>query len=323
MDKLDIVKNFKNKKILLIGDTILDAYIYGRKVGKDLDCPLAPQVKETDVFRTFCGASLVATNLLELGGHVFFVSVVGQDKNSEYYDSFTNSRLKKFFIVDKGRKTTTKNRIFVDGKKMLWLNQVSDREIDPGIEKKLINSIKPLVKEIDLIVVADNQHGLLTENLTKQLIKLSKKYHKPLYADSQIGYKPGKHHLYRGADCMFLNGREAKAVDPGLDIGKIKEKLGISNVVVKLGDRGAAALFNGCHIQSSPYKVRVVDPCGAGDAFLAAFSMGDRRFPQESLSIANIWAALAVTVQGTEAPKKKDLMNIINKKSINGPNPTL
>jgi len=317
MDKLDIIKSFNKKKILLIGDTILDAYIYGRKVGKDLDSS-APQVKEINVFRTFGGASLVAANMLELGSQVFFVSVVGADKNAEYYDSFSHSKLRKFFIVDKGRKTTTKSRIFVDGKKMLWLNQVSDREIDSDIEKKLINSIKPLIKEVDLMVVADNQHGLLTKNLISNLIKLSKKYRKPLYVDSQIGYKPGKHHLYKGADCMFLNRREAKAVDPKIDIKRIKEKLGISNVIIKLGAKGAKALFNGSYIESVPHKVRVVDPCGAGDAFLAAFSCGDRKFPQESLDIANIWAALAVTVQGTEPPKKKDLINIIH-----GPSPTL
>ena len=169
MDKLDIIKSFNKKKILLIGDTILDAYIYGRKVGKDLDSS-APQVKEINVFRTFGGASLVAANMLELGSQVFFVSVVGADKNAEYYDSFSHSKLRKFFIVDKGRKTTTKSRIFVDGKKMLWLNQVSDREIDSDIEKKLINSIKPLIKEVDLMVVADNQHGLLTKNLISNLI---------------------------------------------------------------------------------------------------------------------------------------------------------
>ncbi|MBI2450057.1 MAG: hypothetical protein HYV47_00815 [Candidatus Nealsonbacteria bacterium] len=311
MDKLDIIKSFKDKKVLLVGDTIIDAYIYGRKVGKDLDYPLVPQVKEIDVFRTFGGASLVAANMLEFGAKVFFVSVMGADKNAEYYNDFVRPKLKKFFIVDKDRKTTTKSRIFADGKKMLWLNQVTDGEINSDIEKKLINAIKPLIKEADLAVVADNQHGLLTKNLIDNLIKLSKQYHKPLYVDSQIGYKPGKHHLYKGADCMFLNRREAKAVDPKIDINKIKDKLGVSNVVIKLGAKGARALFNGSYIESVPYKVKVVDPCGAGDAFLAAFSCGDRRYPQESLNIANIWAALAVTVQGTEPPKKQDLINTI------------
>ena len=150
MNKLAIIKSFQDKKVLLVGDTILDAYIYGRKVGKDLDCPSVPQVKEIDVFRTFGGASLVAANMLELGAHVFFVSVVGADKNAEHYNAFSHPKLRKFLVIDERRKTTTKSRIFVNGKKMLWLNQVSDREIDSDIEKKLINSIKPLIKEVDL-----------------------------------------------------------------------------------------------------------------------------------------------------------------------------
>lgn len=311
MDKLAIIKSFDKKKILLIGDTILDVYVYGKTIGKDLDSP-APQVEESDVFRTFGGAGLVAANLLELGGQVFFVSVVGKDKNAEYYDSFTHPKLKKILLVDKNRKTTTKTRIFVNGKKMLWLNQVTDREIDSNLEKRLITSIKPFIKDVDLMVVADNQHGLLTKNLIKNLIKLGKKYRKPLYVDSQVGYKPGKHHLYKGADCLFLNREEAKAIDAKFNMRKIKEKSGISNVIVKLGSKGAMALFNDQYIKSPPYRVKVVvDPCGAGDAFLAAFSLGERKFPEESLALANIWAALSVTIRGTRPPKKKDFIKLL------------
>ncbi|OGZ20016.1 MAG: hypothetical protein A2654_02260 [Candidatus Nealsonbacteria bacterium RIFCSPHIGHO2_01_FULL_43_31] len=314
MNKLAIIKSFQDKKVLLVGDTILDAYIYGRKVGKDLDCPSVPQVKEIDVFRTFGGASLVAANMLELGAHVFFVSVVGADKNAEHYNAFSHPKLRKFLVIDERRKTTTKSRIFVNGKKMLWLNQVTDGEIESEIEKKVFSAVKLLAKKVDIMVVADNQHGLLTENLIKQLIRLSHKTGKPLYVDSQIGYKPGKHLLYRGADCLFLNRREAQFVDRNIDIKKIKDKLGVSNVIIKLGAKGAAALFNGELVESVPYRVRVVDPCGAGDAFLSAFSLGDRQSPKESLNIANIWAALSVTIQGTEPPKKQDLINVINDK---------
>jgi sugar/nucleoside kinase (ribokinase family) len=57
-----------------------------------------------------------------------------------------------------------------------------------------------------------------------------------------------------------------------------------------------------------------VDPCGAGDAFLAAFSLGDRSQPEESLKIANIWGALSTTIHGTIPPQKAELLKILNKK---------
>ena len=113
---------------------------------------------------------------------------------------------------------------------------------------------------------------------------------------------------------MFLNQNEAKVVYSRFDIKKlqdslraIQKKLRLNNVIVKLGARGSAVLWAGQFIRTSPYKVKTVDVCGAGDAFLAAFSLGDRNKPEESLEIANKWAALSTTIHGTIPPKRKML----------------
>lgn len=86
------------------------------------------------------------------------------------------------------------------------------------------------------------------------------------------------------------------------------KKMKLKNVVVKLGSRGSIAIFNGQYIVTRPHKVKAVDVCGAGDAFLGAFSLGDRNNPEESLKIANIWAALSTKIHGTMPPRKKDLI---------------
>ena len=120
---------------------------------------------------------------------------------------------------------------------------------------------------------------------------------------------------------MLLNEKEAKAVYPKFDIKTpertleaIMKKLKLKNVVVKLGSRGTIAVFNGQYIKTKKYKVKDVDVCGAGDAFLAAFSLGGRNCPKESLEIANIWAALSTKIHGTIAPRKKDLIRIIKER---------
>ena len=308
MSKLDIIKSFGQKKILLIGDTILDVYVYGGEVCRDPDS-LVTEAEETDVFVSFGGASLVARNLLELGGGVVFFSVVGEDESAKRYQAFTHPNLNKKFVTDKTRKTTVKRRFYIDGRKVLRVNQVDNRDIDFGLEEAIITEIKPLIEDVDLIVVADNQHGLLTQNLISQLISLAKQHQKPLYADSQVGHKSSNHYLYRGADSLFLDQKEAETLNPNFDVRELKKKLEISNIVVKLGKRGSLALFNDKYIKSQPYKVKAVDPCGAGDAFLAAFSLGSRDFPKESLDIANIWAALSTTIYGTQPPEKQDLIN--------------
>ena len=316
--KLDIIKSFKDKRVLLVGDTILDIYIYGNIVGKALDAPV-PEVEEGQVNIFFGGNGLVASHILELGGHLTFITVLGADEDAKYYDSLVHPKLKKIFLVDNTRRTTVKRRWYDGWKKLLQVNKVDNHDISVSLEKKLLGHIEREVKNVDVIVVMDPQHGLLKQTLIDNLLKISKKYEKPLYVDVQISHKKSNHHLYRGVDYMLLNEKEARTVYPKFDIKKpeqtlatIMKKLNLKNVIVKLGSRGTLAVVNGRYIKTRAYKVRAVDPCGAGDAFLAAFSLGDRSRPEESLKIANIWAALSTKIHGTIPPKKKDLIRAIS-----------
>jgi len=316
MNKLDLINSFAEKKILVIGDTILDVHVYGRTVCKCLDAP-AIEAEELNTEITFGGAGLVTNNILELGGCVHLFSVIGEDKDGEYYKNFTHPQLSKNLIIDKNRRTTVKKRFVVDGHKMLQINQVDNNDINNDLEKKLMESVELFIEKADSIFVLDAQHGLLTENLIRQLINFGKKYGKPIYVDSQISHRGSRHGIYQGADCLFLNLNEAKAIDSGFDVGspeksleKIKHKLNINNVVVKLGSGGSIALFNDKFIKTPPYVVEAIDTCGAGDAFLAAFSLGNREFPEDSLTIANIWAALSTTIRGTKPPQKEDLIKV-------------
>ena len=316
--KLDIIKSFKDKRVLLVGDTILDIYIYGNVVGQALDAPV-PEVEEGKVNTFFGGNGLVASHILELGGHLTFITVLGADEDSKHYNSFVHPRLKKIFLMDDTRRTTVKKRWYDGWKKLLQVNKVDNHNISASLEKKLSGYIGKEAKNVDVIVIMDPQHGLLTKGLINHLKKISKKFKKPLYVDVQISHKKSNHHLYRGVDYMLLNEKEARTVYPKFDIKKpeqtlatIMKKLNLKNVIVKLGSRGTLAVVNGRYIKTRAYKVRAVDPCGAGDAFLAAFSLGDRSRPEESLKIANIWAALSTKIHGTIPPKKKDLIRAIS-----------
>lgn len=300
----------------MIGDTILDIYSYGQEVCKSSDSQ-AIEAEEEKISITFGGASLVASNILELGGRVIFFSVVGDDPISKHYDFFTHPKLNKNFLVDKNRPTTVKKRFWVDGRKVFQINQVDNQDISSNLEKELIAKIESCLSEVDLIVALDARHGLLTKNLISQLIRLAKRHQKPLYVDSQISHKNSNHYLYRRADCFFLNRNEAKAILPDFNMRRpkeslklLKENFAVNNVVIKLGGQGSVALFNNKYIRSPAYRVKALDPCGAGDAFLACFCLGSREAPEESLAIANVWAALSTTIRGTNPPKKQALIHI-------------
>jgi sugar/nucleoside kinase (ribokinase family) len=115
--------------------------------------------------------------------------------------------------------------------------------------------------------------------------------------------------------------KEAQAVDPQFRLGddpkaappaafdRLREALGIDDIVIKLGEHGALALVGGRVWPSDAAKVSVVDTCGAGDAFLAALSLAGLARPDLALTVANRWAGLSTTVHGTVPPKKSDLLS--------------
>ena len=315
--RLNNIKCFKDKRVLLVGDTILDIYVYCNIVSQALYADV-PEAEEIRSAVSFGGNSLVASNILELGGNLSFISVIGADDDAKEYDSFIHPKLKKFFFVDKTRKTTVKRRWYAGGNALLQVNKVDNHSLSKDLERKVIELLKREVKKTDVVVVMDPQHGFLTKNLIKNIFKLSKKYKKPLYVDAQISHRKSKHHLYKGADTFFLNKNEAKAVYSRFSIARpeeslkaIAKNLKADNIIVKLGEKGSIALFNGLYIKSNPFKVIAVDVCGAGDAFLAAFSLGDRGNLEYSLEVANIWGGLSTTIHGTIPPKKKELLKII------------
>ncbi len=312
MANRETTQKFKNTKVLLIGDTIVDVYTYCNIV---CEAPYAP-IYETEKISSqvsFGGNSLVANNMLELGGEVTFISVIGDDAEAKYYDRFTHPKLKKLFFTDKTRKTTVKERWFADGKALLQVNQVDNHDLGKDLEEKIMKAVEREAKKVDVIVVMDPQHGVLTRNIIQKLLTVSKKFNKPLYVDVQVSHRKSRHHLYKGADAFFLNQNEASAVYARFDPSKtttllqIARKLNTRRVVVKLGERGSIAYIEGRLIKTPPHPVEAVDVCGAGDAFLAAFSIAQSLSIEELLHRANVWAGLSTTIHGTIPPKRRDL----------------
>lgn len=313
----NIVTAFKDKKILLVGDAIIDMYIHGRVSGQALGASV-PRVLEERSTHTFGGNGLVAANMLELGGTVYFVSVIGADEDAKLYDALKHSKLKKFFFTDASRRTTVKKRVFGDGVRLLHLNKVDNHGISKPLEKKIVKQIASLMPKVDKVVIMDPQHGLMTRGLIETIKNLSGKYQKPLYVDAQVSHKNSNHHYYKGADTMILNEKEAKAADPRFDTNNaessmrdLRKKFKLQNVIVKLGESGSMGLFGNHFIQTPGYKVKAVDAWGAGDAFLAAYALGDTTHLEEALRLANMWAGLSTTVAGTTPPKKKDLVKAL------------
>ena len=297
-----------DRHILVVGDTILDETIYSNLIGVSLETPtLKAQYDRTEV--EFGGASNVVENILTLGGRVTYVTVGGADKYTENYKNWATDNLNLFFI-EEDKENTVKTRY--------WVNhgdsQYKQLQINSGLKEECSNeAFEKLLKicgeqeQVDCVLLVDYSINIFsTPERAHKLLEVVKKYNKPIIVSSQLSSNKNKYPWFSGVDFMCMNITEASAnieeFEPS-DV-KMKELANIlqTNVCVTLGDQGA--LFN-CESKtyySLPYKVKSVDSCGAGDAFVAAFSI----FCESgNIDLCNKWAALSTTEFGTKCPPRE------------------
>ena len=315
---LEIIEKFKSKKVLIIGDAILDIYVYGTALGKSAETPtMVAKEEKTEV--SYGGSSLVVRNILELGAKVSYIAVIGNDEEAKYYNNFNHANLTNYFIVDKTRRTTIKKRFWIDGYKLFQIDNLDNKDLSPELTKKVLGAFNKEIKNCDIVVIADNRHGMMTKSLIDSIKRIAEENKKKVIVDSQVSQRGCMHEYYKDCHLICLNLREAKELDPdfeakaGLEyFKKLREKLGSSNLCIKLGEKGSLSLIDEELIENSAIKVKEIDTCGAGDAFLAALSLAEMNNANESIQIANYWAGLSVAVHGVNPPKKDNLIKYIS-----------
>ena len=319
---LKTIEKFADAKVLLVGDSIVDLYTYGTAIGLAAETPTIT-ARQEKVQASLGGAALVCRNLLELGAAVRFITLVGDDEAARHIRSFKHPRLELTALISPEKPTTVKHRFWVDGYKLLQLDQRDDRPISKPLATALIGEVEAALAHADLTVISDYRHGLLSDELLPQLLAAVRRSGQPVFVDSQVAQNESNHRLYRGDGIMCLNLREARCIDPAFEpaphaasFATLVRELATRQIVVKLGDAGALAL-DGDKVSSAPAaKVSVTDTTGAGDAFMAAYCLartvhsgGD---PASALALANAWAGLAVQVHGTAPPSRADLLAMLH-----------
>jgi len=309
-----IVEGFSGRRVLLLGDTILDIYTYGTAMGLSAETPTIV-ARRKEVKYSLGGAALVCRNLLELGAAVEFVTLVGADEEAAHVRGFQAPKLRMRAVVDAERPTTVKHRFWVDGYKLFQLDQREDRAVSREMGKRVVAEAEAALAETDIVVISDYRHGLLSAEVVAELMPKLHASGKRVYVDSQVSQNASNHRHYRGGCVICLNLREAQAIDGGFKpernaaaFAELNRALDTDRIVIKLGAEGA--LFqDGARVAHAPAnKVAVADVTGAGDAFLAAFCLAGADEPEGALRLANAWAGLSVQIHGTVPPKREDLL---------------
>ena len=289
-------KEYAKKNILVIGDIILDAYIYGKVDRISQEAPVPIVAIDRKKFKPG-GAANVALNLSGLGANVQLLGVTGDDNNArELQNCFQDpENIQLHLVKDKSRSTIVKTRIIADGKQVVRLDEEITSDIDFTLIEELIKVFNENCNNIDGIIVEDYNKGTLPKAIISHVVSYSSHHDIPVYVDP----KYDNYDYFKGVRLFKPNLVEYNAIVRNKQFGdlpnsgfKFKEFLESDILLLTLGADGMSLYHNGQHNQIPTKARKVYDVSGAGDTVIATFAINDLcgLEPLESSTIANLAA---------------------------------
>ena len=317
---------FAGLKVLVIGDVMVDSYIWGSVERISPEAPV-PVVLAKKKEKRLGGAANVALNVQALGATPIPCAIVGDDIDGEFF----LNRLKERGIPSKGvitsqeRETTVKERILSGSNQMLRVDSETDRDLSELEQKTLLHHIKNLLPECNVVVFEDYDKGVINEAVISETIAEANRLGIPSVVD------PKKRNFmdYKGATLFKPNLKELREglkveVDPE-DLDSIKaaaqalqEALQAQMVMVTLSEHGVFMKDNG-HTHLIPAHVRSIsDVSGAGDTVISVVACGlaAKLEANKTAAIANLAGGLVCEHVGVVPVDKTALGNEIDEIGI-------
>jgi len=203
-----ILKNFDAARIMVIGDLILDEFIWGKAERISPEAPV-PVVWAQSQSHMPGGASNVAHNIASLGAKVFLCGVIGDDKNGQaLVEKLRRENVDcDGILVDPVRPTTVKTRIIAAHQQMVRVDWENVTPLSPEKTKSLIEAVRSRLDDIDAVVIEDYGKGVITPGLLKNVISLARKHKKIITVDPKVEHFS----YYKGVTAITPNEKEASA----------------------------------------------------------------------------------------------------------------
>ncbi len=277
---LEIKDRFKNYNVAVVGDMMLDGYLWGDVQRISPEAPV-PIVEIDNEFFRFGGAANVALNISKLGCNPIPIGVIGDDRNGEIFKELLNnsSMNSDLLIKDSSRATTTKTRVISADQQTVRIDKEDKQKISREIEEKIISSLKSNIENIDGIILEDYNKGVLSSSLIEDIISLANKNDKVVTVDPKFdnffSYKNVtvfKPNLKETEDAFGAKLNSRKEIE---DIGfKLLEKIKSKYLLLTLGADGMAVFEKEKEIKFIPTKARkVLDVSGAGDTVISTLTL--------------------------------------------------
>jgi len=306
-------------RALVVGDLMLDEYIWGDVDRISPEAPVQIVEARRKDFR-LGGAGNVINNLLTLNCQLDVVSVVGDDEDGRFLLRRLEARGVKNHGVfsQSGRMTSRKTRVFASNQQIVRIDQETCADITAESEERILEYVKNVVTDLDVIYLSDYLKGLLTDRLLAEIIAIGRAAKVPVLVDP----KGDDYRKYFGATVLTPNRKEAQQAT-GIVINdeaslikagrQLLDEFGLEAVVVTRSEEGMTVFSDAGEISLPTVAREVYDVSGAGDTVLSLFGLGmAQKLPLEcSAALANLGAGIVVGKVGTSTVSAQELLAAI------------
>ena len=296
-----MIKLNKKPNILVIGDLMIDHYLWGScdRISPEAPVQVVNVKKESSVLG---GAGNVINNLVALGSVVDVISVIGNDSVANELKSL----LEKIdvptsnLVVENNRKTSKKSRLIASQQQVLRYDMESIDDINENSHKQIIQTLEKNINKYSSIILSDYGKGVLTTNLTKEIIKIANKNSIKVLVDP----KGKDYSKYKGSYTLTPNKKEAMEAT-NIDIKdessliealkSLKTQCELEVSLITLSEQGIAIFDDELTIKPTVAR-EVYDVTGAGDTVIAsiAFALGNNLDIKDAIYFANLAAGVVV-----------------------------
>ncbi len=311
----EIEQTWTTKHLLVVGDVMLDKYIWG-EVGRISPEAPVPIVRATHQSEQPGGAANVAMNLARLGARATVVGFTGGDDNEHRLaESLRSNGIVPEFVVSSGFPTITKLRILGGRQQMLRLDSEGQGERSQDDYARLIQTVLAQLAASDAVVLSDYAKGVLSQDICQQVIQAARRLRIPVLVDP----KSSDFSRYRGATTICPNLGElsaalhldARDLTPLLKAAEsMVPAFDLKFLTATLSDKGIALIRPGNRFMAPAVARQVFDVSGAGDTVIAvlALCLASGLMPETAVELANVAAGIVVGKVGTVPVEKHELL---------------
>jgi len=310
----ELVKEFSKSTLLVLGDLMLDRYLWGHvsRISPEAPVPVVAVNKETSCLG---GAGNVSRNLQSLGASVILAGLVGDDAAGRWIKG--NAPSGQGIFTDPGRPTTIKTRIIAHHQQVVRVDQEEVGALAPAVRESVLSLIRN--ESYDGLLVSDYNKGMVNRDLMEAALEVARERKIPVYVDPKV--ENFSH--FSPVTLITPNHFEAERIvnhpcSSDSDVERagadILSRISVQYLIIKRGEQGMSVFEKGRHPIHIPTVAKeVYDVTGAGDTVIAAASLAllAGATIQEAALLANTAAGIVVGKLGTATLTKEELLNVL------------